>query len=62
MLPFGEEHLLELAVDLRMNGDRARGLNGAEPLKVNRNVAAKNGCDADRDRRRFGTRGARRRR
>ena len=48
VLAFGEQHLLQLAVDLRMNADGERRLHGTEPGQVDRHVLPADDGDAHR--------------
>ena len=48
VLPFGEQHLLQLAVDLRMDADGKRRLHRAEPGQINRHVLPADDGDAHR--------------
>lgn len=50
VLAFLEQHFLQLAVDLGMNGDREGSLRGPEPGQVDRQVLAGSDGDADRNR------------
>ena len=57
VLAFLEQHVLQLAVDLRVDADREGGLHRAKPGQVDRHVLAGRGGDADRDRGRLAARG-----
>ena len=55
VLAFGEQHLLQLAVDLRMNADGQRRLHGTEPGQVDRHVLPADDGDAHRHARSCGS-------
>ena len=48
VLALGEQHLLQLAVDLRVDADGERGLHRAEPGQVDRHVLPADDGDAHR--------------
>ena len=56
-LSFLEEHLLQLAVDLGVDGDRKESLHSAKAGEIDRYVLPRGGGDADRDGGRAGARG-----
>ena len=55
VLAFGEQHLLQLAVDLRMDADGERRLHGAEPGQIDRHVLPADDGDAHRHARSCGS-------
>ena len=55
VLAFGEQHFLQLAVDLRMNCHGERGLYAAEPGEVDRHILPSDRGDAHRHARSYGS-------
>ena len=50
-LSFGEQHVLQFAVDLRMDGDSERWIGRAKPGQINRHILGRDGGNSHCNRR-----------